>query len=179
MLYHPFTGLTDLSFDGQIFPGYIHAFRACQQSHTHPEDFYTDPDTEGPTSDEENEDDLPQDLDLSDDSPIADSEGFARKNTRHDLPCVSVTDELGSQDIDRAYDWTSHIGRYTATPEVWEQFGLREVVIDPSPAALNTEQRKLYDLIVPQYTNELSGTSTSPLLLNVDGVAESGKTFTV
>jgi hypothetical protein len=98
---------------------------------------------------------------------------------------MSFIDELGSWDIDRAYDWTSHIGWHAAIiPEGWEQYKRQnpadqEVVIDSSPTALNTEQRKLYDLIVSQYSNELSGTSTSPLLLNVDGVAGSGKTFTV
>jgi hypothetical protein len=50
---------------------------------------------------------------------------------------------------------------------------------DPNP--LNYEQRKLYDLIVDQYTKELSLVSPPPpqLLLNVDGVAGSGKSFTV
>jgi hypothetical protein len=103
----------------------------------------------------------------------------------HDLPCVNFTDKLGSQDVHQAYDWISHVSQYTATtPEVWEQFKLQnpadqEVVINSSPTALNIEQRKIYDLIVSQYTNKLSSTLTSPLLLNVDGIAGSVKTFIV
>jgi primosomal protein N' len=98
---------------------------------------------------------------------------------------ISFTDELGSWDIDWVYDWISHISQHVAiTPEGWEQYKRQnpadqEVVIDSLPTALNTEQRKLYDLIVSQYSNKLSGTSTSPLLLNMDGVTGSGKTFTV
>jgi primosomal protein N' len=98
---------------------------------------------------------------------------------------MSFIDELGSQDINQAYDWTSHIGWHTAIiPKGWEQYKQQnpadqEVVINSLPTALNTEQRKLYDLIISQYSNKLSGTSTSPLLLNMDGVAGSGKTFIV
>jgi hypothetical protein len=54
------------------------------------------------------------------------------------------------------------------------------VNVDSSPGSLNLEQRKLYDIVVDQYTQELSGLeSPTPLLLNVDGVARSGKTYTL
>jgi hypothetical protein len=123
MLHHPFTSFADLlSFDGHTFPDYIEAFRACKRAHAHPEDFYTDPDHEGSESDEESDEDLAQDD--SEERPIADFETYARRNPRHDLPCISFTDELGLRDIDRAYDWSSHVGRYMITPEEWEQFKL-------------------------------------------------------
>jgi excinuclease UvrABC ATPase subunit len=46
---------------------------------------------------------------------------------------------------------------------------------------LNFKQRKLYNLIVNQYARELSLVDPRPpqLLLNVDGVAGSGKSFIV
>jgi hypothetical protein len=46
---------------------------------------------------------------------------------------------------------------------------------------LNLEQRKLYDTVVDQYSQELAWDRPLPsqLLLNVDGVAGSGKTFTL
>jgi ATP-dependent exoDNAse (exonuclease V) alpha subunit len=181
MLHHPFTDLTDLlSFDGQTFTDYIHAFRACQQSHTHPEDFYTDLDSESCDSDD-SDDDLDQD---PSNTPIADFEAFARRNPRHELPCVDFTDDLGSRDLDREYDWTSHVGRYTTMPEAWDQFKLlnyteQAVTVDSDPSPLNTEQRKLYDVVTAQYVQELASDDPLPLLLNVDGVAGSGKTFTV
>src|SRR6266536_1723758 len=56
------------------------------------------------------------------------------------------------------------------------------VEVDSLPTALNTEQRKLYDTIVNHYNQEISpqGCPLQPLLLlNVDGVAGTGKTFTL
>ncbi|KIX07689.1 uncharacterized protein Z518_02343 [Rhinocladiella mackenziei CBS 650.93] len=53
--------------------------------------------------------------------------------------------------------------------------------MNSSPVPLNPEQRKLYDTVVGQYAQELAGEAPLPsqLLLNVDGVAGSGKTFTL
>ena len=51
--------------------------------------------------------------------------------------------------------------------------------MDSSPDALNLEQRKLYDTVVSQYSHELRGEPLPQLLLNVDGVAGSRKTFIV
>ena len=41
------------------------------------------------------------------------------------------------------------------------------------------EQRKLYNTVLDQYSQELALDMPSQLLLNVDGVAGSGKTFTL
>jgi hypothetical protein len=51
--------------------------------------------------------------------------------------------------------------------------------MDSSPLPLNLEQRKLYDIVVDQYSRELALDRPSQLLLNIDGVAGSGKTFTL
>jgi hypothetical protein len=53
------------------------------------------------------------------------------------------------------------------------------VTVDSDPGLLNTEQRKLYDIVTAQYVQELAGDDPRPLLLNVDGVTGSGKTFTL
>jgi hypothetical protein len=58
------------------------------------------------------------------------------------------------------------------------------VIVDSLPDLLNLEQRKLYNTMVGQYTQELTYTTfgnppLSQLLLNVDGVAKSRKTFTL
>ena len=98
-----------------------------------------------------------------------------------------MLDSLGSREIDRSYDWSTHIGRYNEIhPEVWEQVKAENpielrVEVNSSPEALNIEQRKLYDIIVTQYTDEINLGKSSPpqLLLNVDGEAGTGKTFTL
>ena len=58
---------------------------------------------------------------------------------------------------------------------------MQVVLIDLSPLSLNQEQRKLYDTIVRQYFQELA-LDISPLcqlLLNVNSIARSRKTFTI
>jgi len=69
------------------------------------------------------------------------------------------------------------------TPETWDQFRLlnhteQAVTVDSDPGPLTTEQRKLYDVVTAQYVQELAGDDPRPLL-HVDGVAGSGKTFTL
>ena len=95
-------------------------------------------------------------------------------------------DSLGTREMDWNYDWSSHVGRYNIPPEIWDQIKAENpvaqvVTIDSSPLPLNLEQRKLYDTVVDQYSQELAwdGPAPSQLLLNVDGVAGSGKTFTL
>ena len=60
----------------------------------------------------------------SSDEPLADFEVFARRRPGNDDLTCSFTDDLGSRDLDRAYDWTSHVGRDITTPEAWDQFKL-------------------------------------------------------
>ena len=180
MLHHPFQQPTDLlSFDGCDYGSYVDAFQACGRLHTHPDDFYTDPVADNPDTDSDDESVC---TDYSD-GPLADFEVFARRRPCDDLIC-SFTDDLGGRDLDRLYDWTSHVGRDLTTPEEWDQFKLlhhteQAVTVNSDPSLLNTEQRKLYDIVTAQYIEELAGNSPRPLLLNVDGVAGSGKTFTV
>jgi ATP-dependent DNA helicase PIF1 len=182
MLHHPFERVTDLlSFDRCDYGSYTDAFQACTRLHTHPDDFYTDPVANDQDTDSEDDESV---CDESDNGPLADFEVFARRRPGNDDLTCSFTDNLGSRDLDRAYDWTSHVGRNTITPEDWDQFKLlnhteQAVTVDSDPSPLNTEQRKLYDVVTAQYIQELAGDGPQPLLLNVDGVAGSGKTFTL
>jgi ATP-dependent DNA helicase PIF1 len=158
MLHHPFERCTDLlSFDGHNYGSYTDAFRDCQRLHTHPDDFYTDPvaDDQDTESDDES---VPE----SDDEPLADFEVFARRRppNDNDLTC-SFTDDVGSRELDRVYDWMSHVGRDISTLEDWEQLKLlhptdQAVTIDSDPSQLNAEQRKLYDIVTAQYIQELA-----------------------
>ncbi|KIX07986.1 uncharacterized protein Z518_02640 [Rhinocladiella mackenziei CBS 650.93] len=189
MLHHPFTDWSDLlSVENESYGSYIDAFRACRRLHTHPPDFYDDPEGEGSDSDSSSDDEDPPE-EAANEHPLADFEVLARRRPGADLPTRGdLLDGLGSREIDRAYDWSTHIGRYgDLRPDVWEQIKAEnpiELVVDvnSSPEPLNREQRKLYDMIVTHYTNEISLTRHSAppqLLLNVDGEAGTGKTFTL
>jgi hypothetical protein len=173
-----------LTVDSQVYGSYIKAFRACHRSHTHPQDFYTDPEPESEASDSESNEDPEEQAE--EDYPLADFEAFARRRPQEDFTRIDLLDSLGSRELDRDYDWSSHVGRYDIPPEIWEQVKAENpmaqvVTIDSSPLPLNPEQRKLYETVVDQYSQELAIDTLLPrqLLLNVDGVAGSGKTFTL
>lgn len=77
-----------------------------------------------------------------------------------------------------------YVGRYDISPEIWDQVKakyptVQVVGMDSLPDPLNLEQRKLYNTVVDQYSQELSLYTPLPgqLLLNIDSVAGSGKTF--
>jgi hypothetical protein len=183
MLHHPFKHPTDLlTVDGHDYESYPDAFYACRRLHTHPADSYTDVVADDPDATESEY----EDSDRGDDSnePLADFEVFARRRPGdHDLTC-SFSNDLGARDIDRTYDWTPHVGRNTVLPAAWELFKRQNVTgqavtVDADPAPLNTEQQKLYNIVTAQYTAELTLHDPPALLLNVDGLAGSGKTFTL
>ena len=185
MLHHPFVDYADLfTVDGQIYGSYIEAFRACYRSHSHPQDFYADPEPESGASDSESDED--PDEQAEDDHPLADFEAFARRRPQEDFTRTDLLDSLGTRGMDRDYDWSLHVGRYDISPEIWDRVKAENpiaqvVVMDSSPDPLNLEQMKLYDTVVDQYSQELALDAPLPrqLLLNVDGVAGSGKTFTL
>jgi len=57
MLYYPFVKWADLLIlDGWTYDSYIKAFWACNNSYTHPPDFYMDPEAEDSDSGEDSED---------------------------------------------------------------------------------------------------------------------------
>ena len=102
MLHHPFERFTDLlSLDGCDYGSYIDAFRACRRLHAHPDDFYTDLVADGQDTDSEDSESVRNE---SDDEPLADFEVFARRRPRNDDLTCSFTDDLGSRDLDHAYD---------------------------------------------------------------------------
>src|SRR6195952_3364640 len=189
MLHHPFVDYTDLlTVEGQAYETYIEAFRACRHAHTHPQDFYTDPEPESEVSDseeDEDQEDQEEEDQVENDYPLADFEAFARRRPQEDFTYIDPLESPGMREIDRDYDWSLHVGPYEIPPEIWNQVKaehsiVQAVAIDSSPDPLNLEQRKLYDMVVDQYAEELAlGILPRPLLLNVDGVAGSGKTFTL
>ena len=142
MLYYPFQCFTDLlSFDRYSYRSYIDAFQACGRLYTHLDDFYTDRGADNQDTDSK-DDELVRNE--SDAEHLADFELFARRQRRTDDLTCSFTDDLGSRDLDHAYNWMSHIGRDITTAEAWDQFKLlnhmeQAVTIDSDLGSLNTE----------------------------------------
>jgi hypothetical protein len=183
MLHHPFEYPIDLlTVDGYTYELYTDAFYACKRLHAHPDDYYTDVAADDPHAVVSKY----KDSDHSDDrnEPLADFGVFARRPPgNHDVTC-SFTNDLGTREIDRLYDWMSHVSCNPVLPVTWELFKRQHateqaVTIDADPSLLNTEQRKLYDVVTAQYTDELARCNSRALLLNMDGLAGSSKTFTL
>jgi hypothetical protein len=87
MLHHPFTDWSALlSVENETYGSYIEAFRACKRMHTHPEDFYDDPEGQGSDSESDSADDDLQEE--ADESPLADFEAFARRKPGIDFLLV-------------------------------------------------------------------------------------------
>jgi ATP-dependent DNA helicase PIF1 len=185
MLHHPFVDWDDLlSVEGQVYASYIDAFRACTQQHVHPEDFYTDlEELEGLGSDSDTDSDDSSDEDEDNNYPLAGFEILARRRPRDDFPRVDVSEGLSYRDIDRDFNWPMFFARYNHPSSILDQVRAENPVnqvvnATSSPRGLNTEQRKLYDTVVDQYTRELAVDQPEPsqLLLQVDGAGGVGKT---
>jgi ATP-dependent DNA helicase PIF1 len=188
MLHHPFTDWEDLlSVEDQVHSLYIEAFRACQLSHSHLNDFYTDSQPEDAIPGDNESSDSCNDDEEADNYPLADFEALARRHPRSDFPQADYSGTLGDREIDRNYDWASYVGQYDdITPELWDQLKAEnpiEQLVDSSASTdkLNPGQLALYNVVVNHYISELSLILPKPrqLLLNIDGVAGSGKTFTL
>ena len=185
MLHHPFVDWDDLlSVDGQVYDLYVDAFHACEQQHVHPEDFYTDLDKSGlgVDSDSDSDSDTDSDDTSNEDSdnnyPLADFEILACRRPRNDFPYMN-DEGVGYQDMDHNYDWSEYVGHPFS---IWNRLQAenlidQRVTVDSSPDSLNTEQWKIYNTVVNQYTQELAvdQPELSQLLLHLDGPGGTGK----
>jgi hypothetical protein len=59
--------------------------------------------------------------------------------------------------LDWEYNWTPHVGKYNINSKDWNQLQAENPIeqavdVDSSAGSLNLEQRKLYDIVVDQYT---------------------------
>ena len=107
MLHYPFTDWADLlSINSQVYRSYIAAFRACYHSHTHPQDFYTDPEAECSDSGNESDEDPKEQADKY---LLADFEAFARQRPQEDFTQIDLLDSLGTREIDWNYNWSLHV----------------------------------------------------------------------
>jgi len=142
MLHHPFTAITDLlTASGVEYPTFSKAFDACRYSHNHEDDFYTDPTElteEDIDSDSDTEDEAPEE-----EEPLGSFEAFARRRPQDKRIVESRLSELGLRGIDRAYDWSSHVGKYYPfSSTIWQELkGDNPVNLDTTvnsaPGSLN------------------------------------------
>ena len=85
--------------------------------------------------------------------PFADFEAYAQQWPNYDLGQLDRLDSLGTHYIDRAYDWSPHVGKYSLDSEDWGRLRAENPIeqavdISLSAKSLNLEQRKLYNIIV-------------------------------
>jgi ATP-dependent DNA helicase PIF1 len=190
MLHHPFVNPDELLVvDGVRFDTFSDAFRSCQESHSHPPDFYEDPVDPDAVDDDIDTNSEYDDLEEEgvrdhDEDEVGNDEMYARRGPRNDLSRIEDPHNLGGRDLDRQYDWSPHAGRYDVgvkwLDEMKAQFPANRDIQDAlNPGSLNDQQRKLYDVVTEHYASELSGQNPRQLLLNVDGVAGTGKTYTI
>jgi hypothetical protein len=92
---------TLLTVDSQAYRSYINTFQACRRLHTHPEDFYTNPEAESKISDEKSNKDPEE---QPEEYLLADFEAFACRKPQKDFICIDLLDSLGSRDINHDYD---------------------------------------------------------------------------
>ncbi len=134
------------------------AFQAYKRLYTHLDDFYTDLVANGQDTDSKDSKSV---YNKSNNEPLTDFEVFAYQWPCNDDLTYSFIDDLGSRELDHAYDQTSHVGRNTITPKTQDQFKLlnyteQTMTVDLDPGLLNTEQQKLYDVVMAQYVQELA-----------------------
>jgi hypothetical protein len=189
MLHHPFVDPDELLVDGVRFDTFSDAFRSCQESHSHPPDFYEDPMDPDAVNDDIDTDSEYDDLEEEgvrdhDEDKVSNDEMYARRGPRNDLSRKQDPQNLGHRDLDRQHDLSPHAGCYDVgvkwLDEMKAQFPADRDIQDAlNPGSLNDQQRKLYDVVTEHYASELSGQNSRQLLLNVDGVAGTGKTYTI
>jgi hypothetical protein len=180
-----------LTVDNNVYGSFLDAFQACQANYTYPSDCYTDLSKKDKSDKEEDKDKDENNVADADNNviqaPLADFEAFVCQRPGNDNNLLdNLLDALGTREIDRTYDWDAYINRHVLFTDIWTDIKAanlisQTVTVDSCPQPLNLGQRKLYNTVVNQYITELAlnGPFPCPLLLNVDGVAESGKTFTL
>jgi hypothetical protein len=166
---------------GGQYDSFEEAYEFCKGAHVHNEpDFYgvESPAPEDPFDDldidDDNDDDLQQ--------PWTD---LARQFPGQDgLTRLEDQNLLGSQDLDRAYDWAPHIGMFAdLRADFLGQMKVQypvDITVHSSadPEALEFKQRQLYDLIIDDYRRFLDGETTQQFLVNLDGKA-TGKSHVI
>jgi hypothetical protein len=98
---------------------------------------------------------------------LADFEILTCRRPRDDFPRVDTSEGLSYRDMDCDFDWPMFFTRYNHPPGIFDRLKaenpiIQLVITTSSPEGLNMEQRKLYDVVVNQYTRELTVDQPDP-----------------
>ena len=119
MLHHPFNHIEELlSVDNVVYSSYQEAYTACCRHHSHPEDYYADPETDlnELSNDDKDEEDLEVEPELEDERPLADFKAYAQRRPDNQGQLDRLS-SLGTRHLDWEYDWTPHVGKYDINSE--------------------------------------------------------------
>jgi len=106
MLHHPFKHLEELlSIDNTVYLSYREAYTACCLSHSYPEDYYAEPETDRDEipDDDEDEEDLEVEPRIEDEEPLADFEVYAQRRA-NDHGQLDGLASLGTRHLDWEYN---------------------------------------------------------------------------
>jgi hypothetical protein len=181
MLHHPFTTVQDLVVEVDGKTSFAAAYQVCKESHAHEPDYLELDDEHKDAS----EDEFEESSVVEDDEAVQDWEVLAGRHPRNDATRVEDPDKLGERDLDRSYDWSGHAGIYPQLQsDFWEISKItypadQTVSVAQAAESLQPEQRRVYDAVMQQYERILQGDSPSPLRINVDGPAGTGKSYVI
>ncbi|OAQ58434.1 ATP-dependent DNA helicase PIF1 [Pochonia chlamydosporia 170] len=185
MLSHPFEKVEDLlQVDGFLAETFQEAYELCCDNHNHGDDLYDELDVDDDDAESDGDDEF-EAVDPSrptPPAPLADFETYGLAHPGNDLTRVEDGDNLGERDSDREYDWSRHVGKYDIDPSFWHvtkrAFPAEQLLPSlNSVDLLNGEQRTVYNLIVDHYSDFLAGRNPPQLMVSLDGVAGTGKTY--
>ena len=183
MLHHPFRAIDNLLAgpEGQLFESFEMAYSFCQQHHLgeHEEDFLEEVKSPDTTEDFESGPSVDEGLVQSGWELLA--AGYPGHEHLREGP-----DGLADRDLDRAYDWSAHAGRYEDIDTDWWQATIAGFS-DSRPInrslgsldSLQPRQRQIYDAVIGHYKKVLRGEEVAPLRFNIDGPAGTGKSYVI
>jgi hypothetical protein len=124
MLHHPFRDIKDLlNLDGTNLEGegenadnWVEAYARCQLNHGSHESDDLPKEIQVPDDDEFEE---ASNIGDADDGPQASWQVLAAELPNRHPDRVEDLNLLGHRDIDRAYDWSSHVGKYPELDSDW------------------------------------------------------------
>jgi hypothetical protein len=153
MLHHPFRDVKDLlNLDGVNLRGededlddWVQTYARCRSNHgPHPPDGLSK-EIEVPNDDEfEDASDIGDD---ANDGPQASWQALAAELPNRHADRIEDPNRLGHRDMDRAFDWSSHVGSYPELDGIWWEhqkadYPAQLTVTYASTAAVDTLQGK-------------------------------------